>query len=155
MTSPAINGPESIDGLEGAVEILHSHGLRLSTARRLVLETLADAEGPLTAEDISAGGGVLARSDLATVYRNLETLERIGIVRHMHLGHGPGRYEFGTERPCEHLLCESCGDHRAVDPAELEAVRRIVLERFGFRARFTHFPLCGLCADCARRQDVR
>jgi len=25
-----------------------------------------------------------------TVYRNLEALERHGLVRHVHLGHGPG-----------------------------------------------------------------
>ena len=30
--------------------------------------------------------------DLASVYRNLEQLEELGVVRHVHLGHGPGLY---------------------------------------------------------------
>ena len=56
-------------------------------ARRSVLEALLAAEQPLTAEEIAGD------ADLASTYRNLETLESIGIVRHVHLGHGPGRYE--------------------------------------------------------------
>ena len=44
-----------------------------------------------SAEELAAGlGGRVPRSDLASVYRNLETLERHGVVRHVHLGHGPG-----------------------------------------------------------------
>ena len=31
-------------------------------------------------------------SDLASVYRNLEHLEELGVVRHVHFGHGPGLY---------------------------------------------------------------
>ena len=68
-------------------------GLRVSAARRLVLEALFAAERPVTAEEIAAGlDGRLPASDLASVYRNLETLEELGLVRHVHLGHGPGLY---------------------------------------------------------------
>ena len=49
-----------------------------------MLEALLAAEEPLTAEEIAGD------ADLASIYRNLETLEAIGIVRHVHLGHGPG-----------------------------------------------------------------
>ena len=42
-----------------------------------------------------------------------------------------------------------------VDPAELDGVRELVRERFGYEARFTHFPIAGLCPDCAgaRREE--
>ena len=53
---------------------------------------------PVRAEEIAAGiGGRLPRSDLASVYRNLETLENHGLVRHLHLGHGPGLYALAGE----------------------------------------------------------
>jgi Fur family ferric uptake transcriptional regulator len=48
----------------------------------------------------------------------------------------------------------SCGAVRAVAPAELDAVRAAVLAAVGYRARFTHFPLTGLCPGCATKGDA-
>jgi Fur family ferric uptake transcriptional regulator len=103
---------------------------------------------PLSAEQIAEGFGELPASDLASVYRNLETLERLGLVQHVHLGHGAGRYvRAGRER--EYLVCERCGVQRPVAPEQLDGVRRAVREATGFEARFSHFPIVGLCGDCS------
>ena len=83
----------SIMSLPTLLNTVRSHGMRVSTARRSVLEALLAAERPLTADEIAGD------ADLASTYRNLETLESIGIVRHVHLGHGPGRYELTRPRP--------------------------------------------------------
>lgn len=131
--------------LEGAVTAMRERGLRLSTPRRLILEDLFGADGPVSAE-------YLARRlhlDVASVYRNLETMERHGLVRHVHLGHGPGLYVLVGRGEREHLYCESCGAVRTVEPEELDSLRDVVRERFGFHVRFTHFPLVGLCPRCA------
>jgi Fur family ferric uptake transcriptional regulator len=80
-------------------------------------------------------------------------LEDVGLVRHVHLGHGPGLYHpAGLDR--EFVVCERCGAVRAVAPAELDDVRTAVLEAVGYRARFTHFPLAGLCPACAPEGDA-
>ena len=134
--------------VEAAVAALRERELRVSAARRLVLEALYGAEGPLSAERIAEGlEGRLPRSDLASVYRNLETLEEVGLVRHVHLGHGPGLYALAAPEH-EYLVCESCHAVRTVAKAELDEIRAQVRDRFGFEARFTHFPLVGLCPDC-------
>jgi Fur family ferric uptake transcriptional regulator len=139
--------------MDAAVEALRSHGLRVSAARRLVLETLFAAEGPIPAERIADGlAGRLPQSDLASVYRNLETLETVGLVRHFHLGHGPGLYGLAGADEREYLVCDSCGTITTVDPDEMNSVRSLIEERFGFEARFSHFPILGLCAKCAREQ---
>lgn len=121
----------------------------MSAARRLVLEAFFAADGPVSAEQIADGlGGRFPRSDLASVYRNLETLAELGLVRHFHPGHGPGLYALaGPER--EHLVCESCGAVMAVAPGEMDEVRSLIRERFGYEARFGHFPIVGLCKRCA------
>jgi Fur family ferric uptake transcriptional regulator len=94
--------------------------------------------------------------DVASVYRNLETLEEIGLVRHVHLGHGPGLYARATDGPREYLLCDGCGAVTAVPPEHLDGVRDLIRARFGHEARFAHFPIAGLCADCvARASDPR
>ena len=138
----------SFDDIEGALGILREQGLRVSSARRLVLQSLFAADGPATAEAIARRTGLAL--DLASVYRNLETLERVGIVRHVHLGHGPGLYALAGAREREYLVCDRCGHVEAVESDRLERTRESIRADFGYEARFTHFPIVGICADCQR-----
>ena len=136
--------------METAIEALRAKGMRISSARRLVLEALYAADTPITAERIADGlAGRLPRSDLASVYRNLETLEQVGLVRHSHFGHGPGLYMPTGVKEREYLVCDSCNAVKAVEPSDMRA---LIHEQFGYEARFSHFPILGLCADCAREE---
>jgi Fur family transcriptional regulator, ferric uptake regulator len=152
VTAPHTGPPLAAPDMDAAVEALRSQGLRVSAARRLVLESLFAADGPIPAERIADGlAGRLPQSDLASVYRNLETLEAVGLVRHFHLGHGPGLYGLAGAGEREHLVCSSCHAVRTADPGEMEAVRSLIQSDFGYHASFTHFPIVGLCAQCARK----
>ena len=135
--------------LDGAVAAMRERGLRLSTARRLILEDLFAADGPVSAEYVARR----LQLDVASVYRNLETMERHGLVRHVHLGHGPGLYVLVGRGEREHLYCEACGAVRTVDPERLEPLRDLIKELSGFEAHFTHFPIVGLCARCAAKRN--
>ena len=96
MTTAHLTPEVQVESVEDAVEALKAEGLRVSAARRLLIEALFAAGGPVTAEQIAAGsGGRVPESDVGSVYRNLELLERVGLVRHAHLGHGPGRLRAG------------------------------------------------------------
>jgi len=136
--------------VDAAVAALRANHLRVSAARRLVLEALYAADGPVSAEQIADGlDGRLPTSDLASVYRNLETLEQVGLVGHVHLGHGPGLYALAGAGEREYLSCERCGAHLAVPPTALDGVREVLRETLGWDARFTHFPVVGRCPGCA------
>lgn len=140
--------------LADALAAVRGYGLRLSSARRVVLGALYAADGPLSAEQIAAGvGGRVPTSDIASVYRNLETLERLGIVRHVHLGHSPALYAVALNGEREYLACDRCGDFLTVRPSELDEVRDAIRSRFGYVASFTHFPIVGLCSNCARELE--
>ncbi len=142
-----------VTDLEEAIEVVRRGGLRLTSARRLVLEALLAAREPISAEEIADGlGGRMTQSDLASVYRNLETLGELGLVRHFHAGHGPGRYVLAGFGDREYIACESCGALKSVEPAALEDVRAAVRDLSGFEARFSHFPIVGLCPRCARKR---
>ncbi|MFZ0089156.1 MAG: transcriptional repressor, partial [Solirubrobacteraceae bacterium] len=136
--------------LADAIAALRARGLRLSTARRLVLEALFDADAPASAEHITRR----LQLDESSVYRNLELLESHGLVCHVHLGHGPGLYALRGRDEREYLYCERCGAVRALSPHELDAVREKVKQHFGYHARFTHFPIVGICPACSRQQDI-
>jgi Fur family ferric uptake transcriptional regulator len=140
------------ESVTAAIAAVRSHGLRVSTSRRMVLEALFSAEAPVSAERIATGlGGQLPPLDLASVYRNLDTLEQLGVVRHFHAGHGPGLYALAGRELCEYLVCDGCGAVRAVDPQALDPVRAALREGTGWGARFTHFPVVGTCPDCTER----
>ncbi len=130
--------------LADAVVALRERGLRLTTPRRLVLEALFAAEGPVSAEHLAHG----LRVDVTSVYRNLETLEQHGLARHVHLGHGPGLYVLVGRGEREFLSCERCGAVRTLTPEQLDPVREQIEAQFGYQARFTHFPIVGLCPAC-------
>ena len=156
MTVSPDRQPVVVADLEEAIKVVRDGGLRATSARRLVLEALLAARGPISAEDIADGlGGRMTQSDIASVYRNLETLGELGLVRHFHAGHGPGRYVLEGLGDNEYLACESCGALESVDPASLDGVRTAVRELSGFEARFSHFPIVGLCPKCARKQKGR
>jgi Fur family ferric uptake transcriptional regulator len=141
--------PLAIEDLSSAMALMRRRGLRVSAARRLVLEALLAADGPMSAEQIAEGiGGRVPASDIGSVYRNLQALEDIRLVRHVHLGHGPGLHALAVTGEREYLTCERCAEYRAVVPEELDAVRELIERQFGYRASFIHFPIVGLCRSC-------
>lgn len=149
MTAPHRGPTLDAPDLDAALGALRGRGMRVSAARRLTLEALYEAAEPLSAEQLAERLGGSSPGDVASIYRNLETLESIGLVRHFHLGHGPGLYARAGAGMREYLVCDRCGTIRAVDPAELEGVREIVRGRFGFEASFAHYPIVGLCPECS------
>ena len=154
LNAPMTHAPHSpalvFHSLEEVAAKLRESGGRLSAARAMVLETLFAADGPRSAEYIAGDGGRRRIPlDLASVYRNLERLEELGVVRHVHLGHGPGLYALVSAGEHEYLVCERCDRVTSLDPSALDAVRQQLHETFGYRARFTHFPIVGLCPTCA------
>jgi Fur family transcriptional regulator, ferric uptake regulator len=144
--------PSSVDA---AVATVRARGLRVSTARRLVLEALFAAGEPVTAERIAAGlGGRVPRSDLGSVYRNLETLERAGVVRHLRAPHGAGLYAIARRDDEGFLSCERCGEIRPANPQAVSVIRGAVRKAFGYDASFGSFPIVGVCPRCGEEESA-
>ena len=150
MPSASYSRPRRIADIDQAVSLLRDEGLRVSASRRVVLEGLLRAEGPVSAEYLANGlDGRISTCDLPSAYRNLELFERLGMVRHVHIGHGPGLYALVGGSDDAYLVCERCNKLSRLPAEEMEAVRSHIGERTGFEAHFTHFPILGLCRECA------
>lgn len=133
-----------------AVAAVRERGLRVSSARRLLLEALFAADGPSTADELAAAAGGQTAADPASVYRNLDRLEAIGLVRHVHLGHGPGLYALSSSFASGYVVCDGCGKRELATSEQLERVRGAVREEFGYEAAFSHFPIVGHCPECTK-----
>ena len=141
--------------IEAVAATVRARGLRLSSARRLVLEALFAAEAPVSAEQIAGGlDGRLPRSDLGSVYRNLELLVRIGIVRHLHTAGRPDRYVIARDEDEGFLACEHCGEVSAANPRAVALIRSAVHKAFGYEANFLSFPIVGICPACANQVEA-
>src|SRR5919205_4058324 len=95
--------------LAALFESLRGRGERLTTARRALLTALANADDHRTAEELAAEVRAAHPAiHRATIYRTLDTLHRLGVVEHSHLGHGPAVYHL-ADSVHHHLVCEDCG----------------------------------------------
>ena len=144
----------SDDVAAGLAERLRSRGLRLTPQRARVLAAVTSLEHA-TPEAIGArlreeAGPDGAAPDTSTVYRNLELLERLGLVWHTHLGKGAPIYH-AAEHPHLHVVCASCGAVESA-PAGLldEAAERLAAE-LGFTVDVGHVALSGTCRACRDR----
>ncbi len=121
----------------------------MTSARRALLSALVGSDGHLTAEDLAERVRRLQPDvHLSTVYRALDALEALGVVDHVHLGHGRAIYHL-ADSAHHHLACESCGQVVEVDPSVLAPLARKLSDDYGFSVRTRHFALVGLCSHCA------
>jgi Fur family ferric uptake transcriptional regulator len=127
---------------------LHEKGLRLTPQRELVLSAVREL-GHATPEEVAekvrqTHPGI----NLSTVYRNLETLENVGLVQHAHLGHGGVRYHAANEDIHAHLNCEHCGAIIEVPIDVTAALTQALIDGYGFHTDVTHIAIAGRCESC-------
>ena len=130
------------------LEELRAKGVRITSARRAVLAALTASDGHVTAEDIAATVQTTSPEvHLSTVYRTLESLEELGVVDHVHLGHGRAVYHLAENRH-HHLVCESCNEVVHLPRDVYDELALEIEERYGFALRQHHFALIGICEAC-------
>ncbi len=127
---------------------LHERGLRMTPQRQLVLDAVREL-GHATPEAICVHVQRSAPAvNITTIYRTLDLLEGLELVRHTHLGHGAPSY---STQPHEHvhLVCHRCGEIAEVAPDDLGGLADMLRARHGFELDPAHLALSGLCARCA------
>ncbi len=124
----------------------------MTPQRQLVLEAVLEF-GHATPDEVLAR--VRSNADgvnVSTVYRSLELLEELGLVRHAHLGAGPPTWHPADHAPHLHLVCHTCG---AVIEADVELADSLVgslRSNYAFITDMEHFALYGTCATCQATQ---
>ena len=123
---------------------------RVTGPRQAILEALRQHAGPLSVQEIFAR---LPKQhcDLATVYRSMRLLLRLGLVQRYDLGDGVARYELlaeGDDGHHHHLVCRRCARVLKVDDCALEAVEAELARRSGFAHVSHHLEFFGICPAC-------
>ncbi|WP_235929600.1 Fur family transcriptional regulator [Cellulomonas citrea] len=144
--------PDEVAALvEQVGDRLRAHGERMTTPRRAVLTALARSGGHvLAAEVVTAVAEVDPTVHRASVYRTLEALSELGVVQHLHLGHGGTAYHLARGGHTHlHAQCRVCGAVLDLPAELLDDVARVLESRDGFTLDPGHVALSGTCARCA------
>jgi Fur family ferric uptake transcriptional regulator len=128
---------------------LRSRGYRLTPQRQLVLEAVTTL-GHATPEEVSAWVRQRAAGvNISTVYRTLELLEEVRLVKHAHLSHGAPTYHAAEAPEHVHLVCRDCGTIIEIEPAEVAPLVDRLRTTRGFVADVGHLTVFGACSECA------
>jgi Fur family ferric uptake transcriptional regulator len=135
---------------DDVIAMLRANGGRATATRRATIEVLlADGnDRHLSADDVAAE--VRKRlPDVATssIYRNLASLEELGLVTHVHLGHGPSTFHL-ADQTHRHLVCHRCHSTTDVPGSEFVDLARRLDENYGFAMSSEHFAILGECRAC-------
>ena len=141
-----------VDAVERTLGAIREHGGRVTDQRRAILRVLFEQSDHVTADDLATlVQDRLPDVHLTTVYRFLDTLEEMGLVAHVHLGHGPAVYHL-TEHSHAHVVCDVCGAIEAIDSTLLHDWSLQLQQTNGFVLVDQHFALAGRCSAC-RQED--
>jgi Fur family transcriptional regulator, ferric uptake regulator len=135
-------------------DALRAGGYRVTPQRQLVLEAVARLEHA-TPEEIYGEVRQTARGvNVSTVYRTLELLEQLGLVKHSHLHHGAPTYHLAEHAQHVHLVCRQCERMTQVDQATVLPLVAALDESQGFLTDVAHLTVFGLCADCRNQEEI-
>lgn len=136
------------DPVARILELFRTRGGRVTESRRLLIRCLFERRGHRTADElVDAVNALDPAVHRSTIYRNLDELEQLGVIEHVHLGHGPATYHLRSERH-GHLVCEHCGQSVEVPEEIFADLERVALGRYGFHLQPRHFAMQGICASC-------
>ena len=133
-------------------ERLRSRGHRLTPQRELVLAAV-ETLGHATPDEVYAE--VRTHSDsinLSTVYRTLELLDELGLIRHAHLSDRAPTYHSARGHEHAHLVCRECHRLISIDRSEMEQALEPVAAKHGFAPDYGHLSVFGTCAECAQQR---
>ena len=127
--------------VETAVGRMRGSGYKATPQRLAILGAIAAEQHQRMEEIRDRCPGV----GLVTVYRTLDLLSELGVVRRLDLGDGP-RYELAEDHH-HHLICEGCGSVAEFEQCPLDPAR--LPQIWGdFEIRAHSLEVYGTCADC-------
>ncbi len=86
--------------------------------------------------------------NISTIYRTLELLEQLELVKHTHLGHKPPTYHLAAEADHVHLVCRGCGEVYDVNPSVANGLVSALEREYGFETDVQHLTVHGRCRNC-------
>ena len=132
---------------------LREKGYRLTPQRELILAAV-DELGHATPDEVLAHVQQQASTvNASTVYRTLEVLEELGLVRHAHLSDRAPTYHSTSGHEHFHLVCRGCHKVISVDSEDAAPFVESLTTRHAFSPDLGHLAVFGRCHDCSQEDN--
>lgn len=129
--------------------VLQERGHRLTAARQLILSVLVQCGGHISADGLAERVRQQAPSvGRMTVYRTLDLLSEVGLIRPVYQGTGAAHYILLENGHHHHLICTQCAQVQEVADCGLEALEALLSRRFNFHIQGHLVEFYGVCAAC-------
>ena len=134
---------------------LKDEGFKLTHQRRNIVEVLLSANGKhMSSEEIYD----IVKKDcpeigLATVYRTLQVLDKLGYTNKLNLDDGCVRYELSLDKNAHnhhHLVCKKCSKIKEVEEDLLDQLEDVIKEKYGFDVENHDVKFNGYCSNCSK-----
>ena len=123
-------------------------GYKLTAPRAAVTRVLENAHGHLSPGDVLAlGRQTYPGLSRASVYRTLDLLTGLGLIRPILLGDTSQRY-VANEGGHHHLVCGVCGAVFEFDRCGLDRLAVTLAEEYGFEIHSHLLEFYGTCQAC-------
>lgn len=135
-------------------EVFHSFNKRATPSRCAIVEVFEEKKKHLSAEEVYEYLKAKKKKiGMATIYRNLDLLLRMGVLRKVNFGDGKEHYEMVRQAlQHHHLICTRCGEVIDCGDVEeemfLERLREDFAKKYRFSVASYHVYFYGLCARC-------
>jgi Fur family transcriptional regulator, ferric uptake regulator len=160
LTQPGLP-PTTLPSPGALLDALAQAGYSNTRSRRAVLLAICEAGGKASgAELLALGRAHHATLELITVYRTLDLLLSLGLVRKLHLTEGCHTYalslaskrdETSGNEPHSHghhVICQRCNRAVEFEGCDLGAGVASVEAQTGFRVQEHWLEMFGLCPAC-------
>jgi Fe2+ or Zn2+ uptake regulation protein len=140
----------STERLAWALKSCERSQMRMTSARKAILEFLSEQRKPVNLDSISQIEGVRDQCDATTIYRTLMIFQDAGLVRCVGMLRGTSHFALNVPGDVSHfLICEHCGavEELELSPSVLADLERLAKEH-GFAPSGHCMDLHGICRDC-------
>ncbi len=139
--------------MQELIEQLRRAGYKITPPRRAILEAIEEGGEHLAPMDIlDRARESYPKIGRATVYRTLDLLMQLGVIRPIYMGneggiHGPSYFIRATGGH-HHMVCNRCSKVIDFDRCVAEELTADLAARYGFAAQSHLLEFYGLCAEC-------
>ncbi len=128
---------------------IQKKGYRLTAARRSIVAALVSSKGHISADELvdilHQGATDIGRM---TVYRTLDLLTELGLIRPVYQGSAAARYVLLADGHHHHLICSSCQRVIEFDLCTLREIESILSSQSQFAVEGHLLEIYGRCHSC-------
>jgi Fe2+ or Zn2+ uptake regulation protein len=130
-------------------ELLRKRGYRLTPQRFMIMSVIEEANEHLSIDQIAERVQAHNPSvSLSTIYRTLELLRVLGLIRENHLPGQQPVYEIAVGQSHHHLVCRKCHSIIHLDEKLLGNLSEKLQQEYHFHTMALDLLATGLCDAC-------